>query len=293
MQFYKYSTIRFLLIVMYIHTIIFTCNARPRKTKTITVKNTNTQSTKQVIIFDLTNVLLKENQIGFAKKIGYGKLASYTLTHWKNPGYRCLDMLATMSNHETQKPHITITINNRRMPRCLVELQEGKKNCAQIKTEILQGIDMLDTQKFFTSAKEKKLMTNIMKLVLDPDTVTTIIEPVKPTVQLVQKLKAAGHLCYGCGNAPEELYTATKNKLSEVIDLFDGIFISSQAQSVKPEPEIYNQLIAMYNLTPAHCIAIEDLEASAATARKLGMQAIVFNKPSHLTKQLKKCGVNV
>jgi HAD superfamily hydrolase (TIGR01509 family) len=281
MKLYRYSGISFLLMC------ICTMARAPKKI------NPTDNAQKQIIIFDLTNVLIKENQIGFAKKIGYGTLASYTITHWKSPGYRCLDMLHAMSNHETQKPHITITLNKRIMPRCLVELQEGKKTCAQAKGEIAQCIELLDGKKFFSSSKEKILMGNIMNLILDPEAVESVIEPVKPTVHLVQKLKAAGYPVYLCANAPEELYATAKNKFPEIIELFDGIVISSQAKTVKPDAAIFNHLITTHNLNPTNCILIDDLEASAATARTLGMQAIVFDKISHVTNKLKKCGVTI
>jgi len=96
---------------------------------------------KPIIIFDLINVVIKENQSEFTKHIGYGTLASYTLTHWRNPGHRCLDMLETMSKQEKQKPHCRVTLHDRVMPRCLVELQEGKQNCKQVKKEILHSIE--------------------------------------------------------------------------------------------------------------------------------------------------------
>lgn len=250
-------------------------------------------SQKHAIIFDLTNVVIKENQIGFAKKIGYGNLASYAITHWKNPGHRCLDMLQEISNHETQKPHITITLQKRTMPRCLVELQEGKKTCAQARDEIAQAMQMLDEQKFFSSTKEKELMKDIMNLVLDPQTVTTMIEPVKSTMHLIQKLKAAGHSVYCCGNAPEELYATAQQKFPDVIEHFDGVTISSHIKSAKPGDAILKHLLETHNLNPAHCIVIEDQEEAADTAKKLGMQAIVCDKPSHLTSKLKKCGVRI
>jgi len=275
MRFYQYVSLSFLLIFVY------------------TIYSAEAQKDKHVIIFDLTNVLIKENQVGFAKKIGYGTLASYALTHWKNPGYRCLDMLAAMSTHETQKPHITVTLNNRVMPRCIVELQEGKKTCAETKSEIMQSIEDLNANKFFGSAKEKTLMTNIMNLVLDPETVAIMIEPMKPTVQLIQKLKAAGHQVNLCGNAPGELYAAAKKKLPDIINLFDGIVISSHIKTVKPDPTIFNHLTTTHNLNPANCIVIDALEETAAAARTLGMQAIVFNKIAQVAKELKKCGVKI
>lgn len=248
---------------------------------------------KHAIIIDLTNVVIKENQIGFAKKIGYGVLASYAITHWKSPGYRCLDMLAAISEHETQKPHISLSLKTRIMPRCIVELQEGKKTCAQVKSEIAECIEILDTQNFFSGHKEKILMANIINLILDPETVETVIELNKPVVQLIQKLKAAGYPVYLFANAPEELYATAKNKFPEITQLFDGIVISSHIKTVKPEVAMFNHLFATYNLTPANCILIDDLEESASAAKSLGMQAIVFDKVSHATSKLKRCGVKM
>ena len=248
---------------------IFSCTSMPRQ------KNipTATPQNKQVIIFDLTNVLIKENQIGFAKKIGYGRLANYAITHWKSPGYRCLDMLAEMSKHEIQKPHITITLQSRVMPRCLVEL--------------------LDSHRFFGSTKEKKLMIDIMDLVLDPQTIASIIEPNKATVQLAQKLKKAGHPLYLCANAPEELYATAHGKFPDILQLFDGVVISSHVKIVKPDEAIFHHLLDTHNLDPAECILIDDLQASAKTAENLGIQAIVFDKTSRVTKKLKKWGIKI
>lgn len=279
MKIFQYVSISFLLIL----------------TQSITAKrNAVPQSThKHVIIFDLTNIVIKENQIGFAKKIGYGTLASYAITHWKNPGYRCLDMLHEISNHESQKPHIVLTLQKRTLPRCLVELQEGKKNCAQAREEIAQAMQKLDEQNFFGSVKEKELMNDIMDLVLDPQAVTKMIEPVKSTVQLIQKLKEAGHQVYCCGNAPEQLYATSSQKFDHVLQQFDGIVISSHIKEIKPGEAILKHTVEKYKLNPAHCIVIEDQEEAAATAKKMGMQAIVCDKPSHLTNKLKKCGVRI
>ena len=283
MKIYHCITVSFFLIVA------CAIARSPRAKKIITPSNQE----KSTVFFDLTNVVMKENQVGFAKKIGYGILASYAVTHWKSPGYRCLDMLHAMSNHESQKPHITISLKNRTMPRCLVELQEGKKTCAQAKDEIVQGIEHLDAQKFFGSCKEKSLMTNIMILILDPEAVACVIEPIKPTIQLIDKLKSAGHRIGLVANVPKELWATAQNKFPDIIKRFDIIVVSSQVKMVKPEISIFNHLISTHNLNPANCILIDDLEESAAAARSLGMEAIVFDKISHVTKKLKQCGVKI
>lgn len=254
--------------------------------------STNVSEEKHAIIFDL-NLLIKENQIGFAKKIGYGTLANYTLTHWKHPGYRCLDMLAAMSKHESQKPHIHFTLQSRVMPRCIVELQEGKKNCAEAKQEIIECAELLNNQKFFGSSKEKKLMLAIMNIVLDPDAVASIIEPIKQMVQLIQKLKNAGHKVYFSASTSQELYERSQHKFPDFMQLFDGVVISAHAKAVKTDELFYTHFLDKHCLDPQQCILIDDLEESAAMARKLGMHAIVCDKASQVTSRLKKHGIKI
>ncbi|HLJ31362.1 MAG TPA: HAD-IA family hydrolase [Candidatus Babeliales bacterium] len=267
---------------------ILSCTSIPRQKNS----SVSTSDTKQAIIFDL-NLLIKENQMGFAKKIGYGTLANYTLTHWKHPGYRCLDMLAAMSKHESQKPHVTLPLQSRIMPRCIVELQEGKKNCADTKKEVLDCAEILDNQKFFGSAKEKNLMLSIMNVVLDPDAVASIIEPIKQMTQLIQKLKNAGHKVYFSASTPQELYEKSHNKFPDFMQLFDGVSISAQAKAVKTDELFYTHLLNTHNLDPQQCILVDDIEESAAVAKKLGMQTVVCDKACHVTKQLKKYGIRV
>ena len=250
-------------------------------------------TTKPVIIFDLVNVVIQENQSEITKKIGYGTLASYTLTHWKNPGYRCLDMLQKISTQENQKPHCKITLQNRTMPRCLVELQEGNKNCEQVKGEILNAIEELDKQKYFSSTKEKKLMADIIELVFNPSVSENMIEPIKPTIQLIEQLKNKGYSVYLFANAPKELYNAMQKKHTKILNLFDGIILSCDIKTVKPNLEIFNHLITQHNLHPKDCILIDDLEETAIIAKKLGMHPIVFNKISQVKKELKKLGVQI
>jgi HAD superfamily hydrolase (TIGR01509 family) len=260
----------------------------PREQKTITLHE------KKHIFFDLTNVLIKENQIEFAKTIGYSVLARYAITHFKSPGYRCLDMLDAMSKHTTQKPNLIITLKKRTLPRCLVELHEGKKTCMQVQKEIAQCIELLDTQKHFSSAKEKSLMINIMDIILNPTTTANMIEQVKPMVQLAEKLKSAGHTIYIFANAPSELYAAIEKKYPEIIQLFDNnVIISSQLKIAKPNPAIFKHLLTKYNLMPQNCILIDDLAETVAVAKKLGMQAFVYDKTSTVIRQLKGCGMKL
>ena len=136
-------------------------------------------------------------------------------------------------------------------------------------------------------------MTNIMNVILDPQITESIIEPIKSSIQLAQQLKAAGHAVYIFANAPHELYSAIKKKYPDIITIFDGVVISSQVKTVKPDPAMFNHLISTHNLDPQDCILIDYIAENTTVAQKMGMQAIVCDKASHMKKQLKKCGVKV
>lgn len=266
---------------------------RTKKITKISPQQTNFEKQSSAIIFDLTNVLFKENQIGFAQKIGYGTLAGYTLTHWRNPGHCCLDMLNKISTDAAQKPDTCITLKGRTMPRCIVELQEGKKDCLQTKTEIALAIQDLDKTGYFSSVKEKSLMLSIMNLILDPQAIAAITEPVKPVVALIQKLKTAGHQVYLGGNGPEELCIALQKEHPAIMNLFDGRVMSFQVKKVKPHENVFQNLLATYQLDPKKCFLIDDLESSVATGKKLGIEGMVYDKISTVTQKLKNFGVVV
>jgi len=296
MQLYRYLYISLILIVICNMTITsrkIQNQDTVLPTPNLSHKASEGTQKKHTIIIDLTNVLFKENHNEFAKKLGYGTLASYAITHWKSPGHRCLDMLAEISKEQSQTPHVTITLKGRQMPKCIVELQQGVKNCSHVQSEINQCVATLDKTKFFSSDKEKNLMLAIMNLILDPSTLASMIEPIKQTVQLVQKLKIAGHPLYLFANVPEELYSSIQITYPDIIKLFNGVVISSHIKQVKPEQSMFEHLLTTHNLNPCDCIIIDDLDATVAVAQKLGMNGIVYDKISHVTNKLRKCGIKI
>jgi HAD superfamily hydrolase (TIGR01509 family) len=245
-------------------------------------------TTKPALIFDLINVLFKENYSGFAQRIGYSTLASYTLTHWKNPGNRCLDMLHHMSTNSHQRPSVALMVNDRQMPQSIVDLHGGIKNCHQAQQELAAAITALDQEKFFSSTKEKHLMLALITLMLTPDALEYITEPIIPMINLVQKMKAAGYKLYLCANIPQEFYEILHKKYPDIIALFDGIVISSHVKAVKPDILLFQHLLTTYHLNPTQCIIIDNSQESINAAQTLGMKGILYTKIGQLHKDLKK-----
>lgn len=57
-----------------------------------------------------------------------------------------------------------------------------------------------------------------------------------------------------------------------VEDFFDHIFLSFEMKMIKPEPEIFHQVIADTGLNPAETLFIDDAESNCRTARSLGIR---------------------
>lgn len=56
---------------------------------------------------------------------------------------------------------------------------------------------------------------------------------------------------------------------------FDAVYYSHLIRLRKPDPEIYEYVLADAELTPAETLFIDDLEENVATARMLGIQGVV------------------
>jgi putative hydrolase of the HAD superfamily len=109
---------------------------------------------------------------------------------------------------------------------------------------------------------------------------------------LVRKLHEAGYKVYLLSNYPEklaELHWPSFSFINEV----DGKVISAVEKMAKPEPDIYRMLLERYELCPEECIFLDDRPDNIDTARRLGMQGIVFQSYESAVRELKKAGVNI
>jgi HAD superfamily hydrolase (TIGR01509 family) len=110
------------------------------------------------------------------------------------------------------------------------------------------------------------------------------------TVRLVDRLKSAGHeLLYLSDNTAEKVaYLDAKYAFVQKFD--DGIF-SHVVHCRKPDPVIYELLLAKASHPADACIFIDDKPANLEPAKNLGMQTIAFKNSAHLESSLKKLGL--
>jgi len=84
---------------------------------------------------------------------------------------------------------------------------------------------------------------------------------------------------------------ASINKKRGVYDGFNKVFLSNEIGIKKPDPRIFKYMFKKINLKPEETIFIDDKEENIKTAKKLGMNAILFKKHKQLVRDLKKLGI--
>jgi putative hydrolase of the HAD superfamily len=108
-------------------------------------------------------------------------------------------------------------------------------------------------------------------------------------VALLRRVHAAGHRLFCLSNMP----TFSMDHLEREYDfwnLFTGKVISSRVGHCKPEPAIYEHLLATYELDPEETIFIDDVEANVAAAAVLGIQTIRFESVVQCERELRLLG---
>jgi len=118
----------------------------------------------------------------------------------------------------------------------------------------------------------------------------TVSGPIHENVALLGRLRDAGVPNYCITN-----FSGPKFALSQArypfLTGFDGIIVSGDERVLKPEPEIYNLLLARYDLKAGDCVFIDDSKANVEGARAVGMHAIHFVEPMDLAAELRSHGI--
>lgn len=119
-----------------------------------------------------------------------------------------------------------------------------------------------------------------------PETVETL--PYAET--WVKYLKKQGYRVFALSNYGNYMMEHTKQHLG-FLEYMDGAIFSCDVQMIKPEPDIYQNLMERYHIDPARAVFIDDRADNCATARSLGMKSIQFRDFRQAAGELEKLGV--
>ena len=100
-------------------------------------------------------------------------------------------------------------------------------------------------------------------------------EPVRPTEELIGRLKEAGYRLYVLSNMSREFIDYLRT--FPVYGLFDGEVVSCEEGVVKPEPQIYELLLRRFDLDPAETLFIDDRGINLEAASAFGIHTQRFD----------------
>ena len=127
-----------------------------------------------------------------------------------------------------------------------------------------------------------------------PDELATIwyssYQPITGTVELAEKLCGLGHeLLFLSDNTPERA-RYLNGRYGFLAKFKDGVF-SHVVGHVKPDPALYELVLAKASHPAAECVYIDNKAELLEPARALGMSVITFENPSQLEHALEELGL--
>ena len=115
--------------------------------------------------------------------------------------------------------------------------------------------------------------------------------PIQETVEIFRTLKQSdSHKFYALTNWSAETFPRAL-ELFDFLHWFDGRLVSGEENTRKPFREIYELIIARYQLNPSETLFIDDNLRNIIAANELGFKTIHFINPSSLASSLKSFGL--
>lgn len=118
----------------------------------------------------------------------------------------------------------------------------------------------------------------------------TITGPIEETVEIVSELREMGYALYGLSNWSAEKFALVRDR-HEFFGWFELIVLSGEEKVCKPDPEIFEILLRRSGRTAEECLFIDDSPVNVAGAESVGIQAIRFESPDQLRRELTARGI--
>ncbi|MCI9052896.1 MAG: HAD family phosphatase [Lachnospiraceae bacterium] len=101
-----------------------------------------------------------------------------------------------------------------------------------------------------------------------------IVKEFPDSVSWIKKLKEKGYRVYLLSNYAKTTFEEAI-KCFEFLNYVDGRVISYEIKAIKPEKEMYEELIQKYNVNPKEAVFLDDLVENLEAAKKFGFATIL------------------
>ena len=239
---------------------------------------------KDVVIFDLTGVLLHPSKRFIFSEVGPWELFKYCILNFQLPYsvfHRLTNFLEKLAPASSEKKYF---YKDQILPEIICQWQKGELNSHEILEIIKQKCESEEMKTFFASTAEKNLILKMANIIFTPKllakkSIKRIESGIAILKALANKRNEHGekrHTILGLSNMEEEIVKEVHNLHPDIFGCFDGMMISSAVHMMKPDEEIYQHFLKTFNLNPKDCIFFDDQKENIVAAEKLGIQSIQF-----------------
>lgn len=104
---------------------------------------------------------------------------------------------------------------------------------------------------------------------------------------ILSELKKKGHRIFVLSNTSKVFYDLLDEQLSPLKELLYGFVLSCDIKAIKPDLAMFKEILDKYQLDPANCVFLDDIEDNTSAAQKLGIRAYQVKKRSDVVDILK------
>ena len=108
------------------------------------------------------------------------------------------------------------------------------------------------------------------------DKMINAVRPYDYSKKWIMDLKEKGLNTYLLSNYPDSLFKKSVECAFPFYPYIDGEVVSSRVKLRKPDERIYKTLFEKYNLVPEECVFFDDRKINIDAAKKLGVNAFLF-----------------
>jgi HAD superfamily hydrolase (TIGR01509 family) len=113
---------------------------------------------------------------------------------------------------------------------------------------------------------------------------------IEGSVAILERLRATGVPLYAITNFSAEKWAECLERFP-FLGRFDDAIVSAHERLIKPDPEIFDRFLRKTGCRAGDCVFIDDGQRNVAAARAAGMDAILFEGPEGLARDLRARGL--
>lgn len=110
------------------------------------------------------------------------------------------------------------------------------------------------------------------------------------TIPWIEELRAKGYGVYYLSNYPSKIERECADQMKFITHM-DGGILSYKVGMVKPDGEIYQKLLEMYDLKAEECLFLDDRADNCRAAEQEGFSAIRFTTREEVLEKMAQMGI--